>query len=176
MGEAAYDITPGEPTFGSPLPGTPTWPPETIGTEAITTVLNAAGVVAAVVLAAVLVAAARAKASDRAGTTNDFEALGLVGAGVLSTVVPVAEVATAVVLVVAPPYGGPIAFAILAGFTVVLWRAQRHSQRTGRPLSCACFGGTGSTPISNRHLVRNAALMGLALLATASTWTLFAAV
>ncbi len=134
--------------------------------------MNVLGTAAAMVLALVLTLAARAKMADRIGTARDFDTLGLIGANVLAVVVPVVEIATAVALVVAPPYGGPAAFALLAGFTVVLWRAEQFARQAGRPASCACFGGLSSEPISSRHFVRNAALMAMALAATASQWTL----
>ena len=87
--------------------------------------------------------------------------MGLLAPGVLAWAVPAAELGAAGLLVVAPAWGGMSAFALLAAFTTVLVRVLR----SGRAVSCNCFGGLSNRPISNRTLVRNAVLLGLALVA-----------
>ncbi len=158
LGEPAYSVTTGESRCCMAM---------------LSTFANAGGAAASVVVAAVLLVAARAKAKDRVGTAEDLNELGLIGAQALAVVVPATEVLTAIALLAAPPVGGPIAFALLAGFTVVLWRARRFGRQTGQTASCACFGGSTSEPISGRHFARNALLMALAAAATASQWTVF---
>ncbi|MGH1503365.1 MAG: MauE/DoxX family redox-associated membrane protein [Acidimicrobiales bacterium] len=119
--------------------------------------------VAAAVLAAVFVWAAVAKLRDREGTTVDFAAMGLPAPGLSAVVVPGAELAVAVALVVGAAIGGvPVgayaAFVLLVGFTVHL----ASIVQSGRPVACRCFGGASTEPVSSRSLVRNAALLGLA--------------
>ena len=118
--------------------------------------------VCAIGLAAILLLAAVSKLRSPDRTIGDFESLGLAGAAALARLVPAAEAATATLLVVAPRWGGPAAFALLAGFTVILVGVVR----SGRVATCACFGGTSGEPVSNRHLVRNAVLMMAAVAAS----------
>ncbi len=127
-------------------------------------------VVAALLLAAVMLRAAVAKLGSRRQTETDFAALGLAAPGVLAVAVPVVEVTVAVLLVVAPAWGGMVGAALLAGFTAVLVRVLRRPD--GLIPSCACFGGSSRSPVSGRHLVRNAVLLALALLAVSFDGTL----
>ena len=119
-------------------------------------------VIAAIMLAAVFLVAAVAKLRDRDGTATDFASLGLPGADLLAVAVPAVELGCAGLLVVAPGWGGVVAFALLVGFTTNLALVIR----SGRVATCACFGGNSPEPVSGRHLVRNAGLAALALLAT----------
>lgn len=128
--------------------------------------IRAGQLAAAIGLAVVLVLAAGAKLRRLNQTSSEFVSLGLVGAPVLARLVPLAEAATALALIAAPAVGGPLAFALLAGFTVVLYRARQFGIATGTTPSCACFGGTTSQPISARHYARNGLLMACALVAT----------
>ncbi|GIG63579.1 hypothetical protein Lfu02_79510 [Longispora fulva] len=82
-------------------------------------------------------------------------------AGVLSPLVPCAELATAG-LIAWPPtarLGCAAALAMLAGFTVVL----AGTLARGSPAPCNCFGGSAE-PVRAGHLARN----GLLLLAAGS--------
>ncbi len=122
--------------------------------------------VAAVIVAAVLVMAAVGKLRDPQAAADEFAALGLGAASALSRIVPGLELATAAALVVAPGWGGAVAFALLVGFTTVLVTTMiRWPEGTPRP-GCACFGGSSHEPIGVRHLVRNLALLALCGLAT----------
>lgn len=134
--------------------------------------IQALQLAATVALAAVLLFAAAAKGRNPEQTRSDFDSLGLVGAGLLTRLVPAAETASAIALLLIPAIGGPVAFGLLVGFTVVLINAARMGAATGQQPSCACFGGTSSEPISARHIVRNGALMLLALVATTADWSL----
>ncbi len=119
------------------------------------------GVVAAVALAAILVVAAVAKLRRPDRTARDFAELGLVAPDLLARLVPIAEVGCAAALVLAPAWGGVVSFALLAGFTAVLAQVVR----SGRVVSCSCFGGASSRPVSARTLARNAGLLALAAIA-----------
>lgn len=121
------------------------------------------GVAAALALAAILVVAAVAKLRDRPATSRDFASLGLPSPGFWAVAVPAAELATALLLVLLPGWGGVLAFALLAAFTANLALVLR----SGRVASCACFGGASTEPVSSRHLVRNGVLL-LAALAAAT--------
>jgi hypothetical protein len=123
-----------------------------------------AGRVAALALAAVLVWAAAAKAMRPAATARDFDEIGLRGARWLARGLPLVELATAGLLGLVPSWGGVVAFALLAGFTVVLFRLVR----SGRPVPCHCFGGTSTEPVSTLTLARNGGLLVLAAIAAAS--------
>lgn len=120
------------------------------------------GLACAWALAVVLFAAAGAKLRAPDRTADEFTSLGLAGGPVLARVVPVVEIATGAVILLAPRWGGPMAFALLAAFTVVL----ASVLRSGRIATCACFGGSSKEPISSRHLVRNGALLAAAAVAT----------
>jgi uncharacterized membrane protein YphA (DoxX/SURF4 family)/thiol-disulfide isomerase/thioredoxin len=114
-------------------------------------------------LAAVFVVSAVAKLSDWTGTREAVAAFGLrARAGVLvaSALGPV-ELAVAVLLLpgATAPLGAALALALLAVFSTVV---TVHLVRGSRP-ACNCFGRIGSSDISGRTLLRNAALAGLAV-------------
>jgi hypothetical protein len=113
---------------------------------------------AALVLASVLGVAAVAKARRPQRTAATFARLGLPRPGALAWGVPGAEAAVAVALLTTPAWGGVVAFALLAGFTAYL----AALVRSGRPVSCGCFGSSGDHPVSGVDLARNAALLALA--------------
>ena len=113
------------------------------------------------VLALVLVVAAGAKLRRPSQTADELATLGLRQAGVLAWLVPAVELATAAALVVAPAWGGVLAFALLAAFTAVLVPVVR----SGRLVTCSCFGGISSRPVSPWTLVRNGGLLALAAVA-----------
>jgi hypothetical protein len=118
-----------------------------------------------VVLAVVLAVAAIAKLRARDTTRRQMIALlgDRVGA-VVALVLPVLELVVALLLVVwwsAVP--GVLAAVLLLLFTGVIVRANT------RHLPCACFGGNAkNAPPGPGAIVRNAALIALAVLATAS--------
>ena len=120
---------------------------------------------AALALAAVLAWAGVAKLRRPGATADDFAELGLPGAGLLSIAVPVAELVTAILLVLVPGWGGVVAFGLLAVFTANLAMVVR----SGRLVSCACFGGSSRDPVSSRHLVRNLVLLAMAMAAATVT-------
>jgi uncharacterized membrane protein YphA (DoxX/SURF4 family) len=109
----------------------------------------------ALLLAGVLAWAAVGKLRDPAGTREGFDRLGLPAPGALARAVPVAELAVAGLLVVAPPWGGTAAFVLLAGFTAYLV----DLVRSGRSVPCGCFGSSGQRPVSAVELVRNGLLL-----------------
>ena len=79
----------------------------------------------------------------------------------MAKAVPAIELATAAALIIAPGWGAVVAFAMLAAFTATLAAVLR----SGTVASCACFGGTSTSPVSARHLTRNVLLLVLAMLA-----------
>lgn len=130
-----------------------------------------AGELLAVALAAVFAWAGAAKAVDRRATARSFRALGLPGAAVLTTGVPVAELALAAGLVLVPAAAAPLAVALLAAFSVVLGRALHDGVAVG----CGCFGTARRGPVSARDLVRNAVLAAGGLAVAADQGTVVAA-
>jgi hypothetical protein len=117
------------------------------------------------VLAVVLVVAAVAKLRSPKATREQVVALFGTRAGpVIARALPVVELLLAVSLLVwwtAVP--GIVTTVLLLAFTVVLVRASL------RKLPCACFGGaTSSRPAGGGAVLRNAALIVLAILATGS--------
>ena len=130
-----------------------------------------AGDVVALVLAGVFAWAGAAKVVDRRATARSFRALGLPGTTVLTTGVPVAELALAAGLVLVPGVAAPLAVGLLAAFSVVLGRALRDGVAVG----CGCFGTARRGPVSSRDLVRNAVLAALGLAVAADRGTVVAA-
>lgn len=78
-------------------------------------------------------------------------------------VVPWVELATGALLVVqfAQPWPAIAALVMLAGFSTLIGIRLRAGER---PM-CACFGQWSASEIGPRHLVRNAVLAALALVA-----------
>lgn len=110
-------------------------------------------------LALVFAWAALAKLRSPRRTAEGFAALHLPWPRALAWVVPGLELVTAAALVLRPAWGAPIAFALLAGFTVLLVDIIRR----GIPAACYCFGSGGDRPVDRRTLYRNAILLGVAL-------------
>lgn len=110
-------------------------------------------------LAAVLLWSAVAKLRDTKGTAAAFEGLGLRAARLLAVIVPLAEVATAALLVVTPPVGGAFALFLFVAFTVVIGDVLRRGVR----VRCACFGGVRHAVVGPGHLARNAVLIVVAV-------------
>jgi uncharacterized membrane protein YphA (DoxX/SURF4 family) len=122
------------------------------------------GFLCALLLALVLVWAAAAKLARPAVTTASFRALGLPLPGALAWGVPALELVVATFLVAIPPAGAAAAVVILVVFSAVLARALR----AGTTTSCSCFGSARTDPITPADLVRNALLIGLAVVAIAT--------
>ena len=116
-------------------------------------------------MAAVLLWAAVSKLRRPAQTASDFKQLGLPAPGIFARLVPFAEGATAFVLVGAPGWGGVVAFAMLTGFTALLISLVR----SGRVVSCGCFGSSSAEPVSVVEIVRNGFLLVLAAVAATAT-------
>src|SRR5688500_14237574 len=98
-------------------------------------------VFAAVLLAAVFVWAAASKLFSyrRWNTTLDGYGLPLAAKSVAAPLVPVAELATAVLLIVATRAGAAAALALLSLFCLAIFRARSI---TGDKVPCGCFGGS----------------------------------
>ena len=116
---------------------------------------------AALMLAGVLALASVAKFRMPDATAKDFAGLGLPRPAVLALFVPAVEMGCAALLIVLPGWGGVAAFGLLSLFTALLISVIR----SGRVVTCACFGANDRDPISIRHVVRNGALGLLALAA-----------
>jgi uncharacterized membrane protein YphA (DoxX/SURF4 family) len=119
------------------------------------------GTAAAIVLASAFVWAAIAKLGDRAGTEAAFRRMGLPGAGALAIAVPAIELTVAAALLASPRVGGAGALVILSAMTVVLIGVIA----SGRGAPCPCFGARRLTPVGPRDVLRNLALMALAIVA-----------
>lgn len=118
--------------------------------------------IAATVLVVVFVWAALMKISRPADTAGAFAELGLPIPGLLSYVVPGAEVAVAALLVIAPVIGAFVAFGMLAVFTALLVSVLR----SGRVVRCNCFGAKSDSPVTWHHISRNGLLLVLSGLAS----------
>jgi hypothetical protein len=68
-----------------------------------------------------------------------------------------------VVLLLLPPVGAAAGFAVaillLTGFAVSIFLVLRR----GVQASCRCFGGSGAAPFRRHHIVRNVALIAVAV-------------
>lgn len=131
--------------------------------------LSIAVLVIRVVVALLLGRAAVAKLVDRGSARDGAEQLGLPTgiAGPIGSVLPVAELAVAIGLVVTPVAGiaGTAAAALFAGFTVLVG----VNLGRGRRPECNCFGSVGAEPIGMLTLVRNVVLTAAAV-AVAAAW------
>jgi methylamine dehydrogenase accessory protein MauD len=129
--------------------------------------MDAVADVARAVLAVVFVVAAVAKLLDLVGTRRTMAAFGASPrlAATAGTLLPFAELAVAVALVLRPSarWGGVAALVLLLLFIVGI----SNSLARGRRPDCNCFGQVASAPVSWRTLVRNAALAALAGLVAA---------
>lgn len=122
--------------------------------------MTAAGIgySAAVVLATVFATASIAKLRDLRVTLDQFAALGLPRPGVFTRIVPLAELALVVLLLIVPAVGAIFAMITLAFFTTFLI----DRVRAGVTAPCACFGAVTSTPLSGVDIARNLLLFVLA--------------
>jgi hypothetical protein len=126
--------------------------------------LSAVGFAARIVLATTLFVASVAKLRAPTRTREQMTALlGATSGTAVAVVLPLVELVIAVLLVawwsVVP---GVVAVVMLLAFTGVLVRAQT------RRLPCPCFGGAVSRPVGPSAILRNAWLVALGVLATAS--------
>lgn len=119
------------------------------------------GLVAAVVVGVVFVVAGASKLA--AGPAWSASARDLGAPAWAVPVVPWVELVVGATLAVqvASPYPAAAALVLLAVFSALIVARLRAGERP----PCACFGQWSATPIGARHLVRNAALAGLAVLA-----------
>lgn len=116
-------------------------------------------------LAAMFFIAAGAKLVDLQSSRDTVEAFGLPTwlAAVAGTLLPIAEAATAVALLLtASARWGSLAAAILLG---VFTLGVAYALSQGRTPDCNCFGVVSSEQISSRTLARNGVLIALAAVA-----------
>ncbi len=123
------------------------------------------GSAAAILLALVMAYAAQSKLRSHSQTTQSFSELGLPWPTFSAWFVPVAELAIAVSLLLAPGWGGVAGFALLLGFTTYLLTILK----SGLSVACSCFGSTGNEPVSSLEIGRNIGLLGLAATATTTS-------
>jgi hypothetical protein len=121
-------------------------------------------VVASIVVGAAMLLAGGAKLAAGRGWTAQAAELG--APAIVVPVVPWIEIVLGAGLcaqLARVPFASAV-LAVLAMFTVLL--ALRLAQ--GRHPPCACFGSWSATPLSWKHLARNAVLMALAVVAIAA--------
>ena len=114
-------------------------------------------------LAAVFAVAGYAKLADRARTSQSFEEFGVPAVLVRAAAIllPVAELAVAILLLVPPlAPAATLAAAVLLGLFTTAIAANILS---GRRPTCQCFGQIASAPVGWRTLLRNLALLALAI-------------
>jgi len=123
--------------------------------------LSTAVAVARAALAGVFAAAGWAKFADVPGTRQAARDFGVpvAAAPAVAFVVPLAEVAVAVLLVVGPVVLGAAGALALLGLFVA---AVAFSLARGRRPDCHCFGRLRSETVSPRTLVRNGVLVAMA--------------
>lgn len=123
--------------------------------------MNVAALVASIVVGAAFLVAGGSKLA--AGRAWPAQAAGLGAPAVVVPVLPWLEVAVgaALVLQLARPVAAIAAIVLLVAFSGLI--ALRLSQ--GRRPACACFGAWSAEPIGPTHLLRNAGLLVLAVLA-----------
>ena len=117
----------------------------------------------AVLLAAVFAIAGVVKLAAPTNTTTELDGLGVPLPGVIARTLPVAELAIAVLLLAAPAWGGLAATGALVVFTRFVLRAVR----SGSTVSCGCLGALSAAPVSSATIVRNGALLTMAVAAMA---------
>lgn len=125
--------------------------------------MNTLGTIASVLVGAAFILAGGSKLA--AGAAWPAQARDLGAPSFTIPVVPWAElcVGAALVFGLARPIPALVATGLLAIFTALI--ALRLAQ--GRRPACACFGAWSATPIGAGHLLRNGALIVLAVAALA---------
>lgn len=125
-------------------------------------------VAAQVALAAVFTLAGVTKLLDLPGSRRAMVDFGLStrAAAVAGSILPFAELGTAVALLLHPSarWGGLAALVLLLAFIAAIANAMRR----GRAPDCHCFGQVQSSPAGPRTLARNMALAGLATIVLVS--------
>jgi uncharacterized membrane protein YphA (DoxX/SURF4 family) len=118
---------------------------------------------AAVALGAAFVVAGGSKLA--AGPAWAEQARGLGAPPIVVRVLPFVEIVVGAALITSlgQRAAAAVALVLLAAFTALI--VVRLAQ--GRHPPCACFGAWSATPIGPMHVVRNVALMALAVLALA---------
>jgi len=116
--------------------------------------------VAAFVLGATFLVAAVTKLRDPAGAARGFADLGVPRPWLAARAVPLAEVVVAAAVLVVPTVGSVVAAVVLAAFSVFLVDRLRAGVRA----PCSCFGVGRRHPLSAADPLRNALLIGVALL------------
>lgn len=118
-------------------------------------------VVAAVVVGAVFLVAGGSKLAHR--ETWSAQAAGLRVPDWMTGVVPVMELVLGALLIsqVSRGYVGSVAALVLVAFTSLILLRLTQGERP----PCACFGGWSATPLGAWHVVRNSALIVLAMVA-----------
>lgn len=121
--------------------------------------------VLSVLLGAVFVVSGFAKLASPAAWRA--QAAGLGTPSVAAAVVPYVELAVGATVAVQliEPIPAIVALGLLLAFTAVIGA----NLVAGRRPPCACFGAWSATPISWRHLTRNAAFIALAVAVLATT-------
>lgn len=98
-----------------------------------------------------------------AGRAWPVQARELGAPAIVIPVLPWVELAVGAALIaqVGEPWVAALAVLMLMGFTILI--AMRIIE--GRDPECACFGAWSSTPVGPKHIIRNAVLMVVGLLA-----------
>ncbi|HEY1517510.1 MAG TPA: MauE/DoxX family redox-associated membrane protein [Solirubrobacteraceae bacterium] len=132
--------------------------------------MGAALLVCRVLLAAVFVVAGAAKLADLEGSRRAVREFGVPDqfAGLLGALLPVAEVAVGVALLITPAarFGAVGAGVLLLAFIAAIATALS----AGREPDCHCFGQVHSAPAGPRTLARNLVLLGLAGFVAIGGW------
>ena len=124
-------------------------------------VMSEVSYLSALVLGGLFAWAGTAKLLGGPRTVRTFRGLGLPAPERLAVAVPLLELGLAVGLVVLPRPAAVVALVTLTAFSAVLLRAVR----SGVSVGCGCFGSAGRGPVSTVELVRNAFLVGAAVVA-----------
>ena len=123
--------------------------------------METVGTVAAIAVGLAFVAAGVFKLADGPGWPKQAADMGVPPA--VSRVVPFVEIVVGAVLAaqLAEPWPAVAAIVMLVAFTIVI--ALRLLDGSRPP--CACFGSRSTRPLGTYHVVRNLALLALAVLA-----------
>lgn len=109
-------------------------------------------------LVAVFAIAGVTKLIDRDRTRSELAEIGLPKPNVAAWLVPLVELNVAGALYAFPAWGGVAAFVLLVAFTTTLVSIIR----SGRTVSCACFGAIASGTVTKSQVYRNLALLAQA--------------
>jgi len=123
--------------------------------------MRAVGTIAAIMLGAVFVVAGGSKVA--AGAAWPAQARSFGAPPPVAVALPGIELVVGALLIttIAMPVPAIVAIALLIGFSVLIARQLVE----GRHPPCACFGAWSSRPLDESHLVRNAGLVMLAVIA-----------